>query len=190
MRIDVWADFCGPETLHTLDELTEAMTASGHEGELELVWHSFEQDRSPGERNTFDAHRVHHLARTHGLGDAAVEALARAAADGTALGDRAALVPIATAVGLAEDEVREMLDGDGSGYPVRVDEATAKMAGIETAPTIVFGQKYSLAGVQPFETILMALEQAWAEKDIAPTARGGMCGDGGCGCGDSGCGAS
>lgn len=138
--------------------------------------------------NTFDAHRVVHLAAEQGLADAAHERLMRAYfTDGLAVGDRDVLVRLATEIGLDGDVVREMLESDDYGNHVRSDEATAKMLGIESVPFFVLDRKYGVSGAQPVEVFTQALETAWSTRhDVPePVPAGGGCGGG---CGAGGCG--
>ena len=59
--------------------------------------------------NTFDAHRLIHLAATHGLGGAMKERLLAAYfTEGRSVGDRATLAELAGEVGLDRDEVDEV----------------------------------------------------------------------------------
>ena len=61
--------------------------------------------------NTFDAHRLIHLAASHGLQAQAKERLLRAYfTDGLPIGDPDTLVTIGAELGLPADEVRAMLD--------------------------------------------------------------------------------
>lgn len=143
--------------------------------------------------NSFDAHRVVHLAAEQGLADAAQERLMRAYfTDGLAIGDRNTLVELAVQIGLDESAVRAMLESDDYGNHVRSDEATATMLKIEAVPFFVLDRKYGLPGAQPPEVFAQALHQAWDTRHEAPepVAVGGGCGcgGGGCGCGDGGCG--
>ncbi|MEW1952631.1 DsbA family oxidoreductase [Terrabacter sp. NPDC080008] len=159
-----------------------SMAAAAAELGLEFNW---EQARYG---NTFDAHRVVHLAAEHGLADAAHERLMRAYfTDGLAVGDRDVLVQLATEIGLDGEQVREMLDSDDYGNHVRSDEATAKMLGIESVPFFVFDRKYGVSGAQPPEVFTQALETAWEHRHEVPepVAAGGGCGGG---CGAGGCG--
>ncbi|MER7072166.1 DsbA family oxidoreductase [Terrabacter sp. NPDC000476] len=138
--------------------------------------------------NTFDAHRVVHLAAEHGLADAAHERLMRAYfTDGLAVGDREVLVGLAGEIGLDPDAVRAMLESDDYGNHVRSDEATAKMLGIESVPFFVLDRKYGVSGAQPPEVFTQALRTAWETRHEVPepVAAGGGCGGG---CGAGGCG--
>jgi len=138
--------------------------------------------------NTFDAHRVVHLAAEHGLAGVAHDRLMRAYfTDGLAVGDRETLASLALEIGLDESEVREMLASDDYGNHVRSDEATARMLGIEAVPFFVLDRKYGVSGAQPVEVFTQALETAWATRHERPepvavgAGCGGGCGDGGCG---------
>ncbi|MFM6848654.1 MAG: DsbA family oxidoreductase [Terrabacter sp.] len=159
-----------------------SMAAAAAELGLEFNW---EQARYG---NTFDAHRVVHLAADQGLAAAAHERLMRAYfTEGLAVGDRETLVGLATDIGLDADAVRDMLDSDDYGNHVRSDEATAKMLGIESVPFFVLDRKYGVSGAQPVEVFTQALETAWAHRHEVPepVAAGGGCGGG---CGAGGCG--
>jgi predicted DsbA family dithiol-disulfide isomerase len=138
--------------------------------------------------NTFDAHRVVHLAAEHGLADVAHERLMRAYfTDGLAVGDRETLVGLAAEIGLDPDAVRAVLGSDDYGNHVRSDEATARMLGIESVPFFVLDRRYGVSGAQPVEVFADALETAWAHRDDdrEPVAAGAGCGGG---CGAGGCG--
>ncbi|MGW5241122.1 DsbA family oxidoreductase [Monashia sp. NPDC004114] len=162
-------------------EQHRSIAAAAIELGLEFNW---EQARYG---NTFDAHRVVHLAADHGLADLAHDRLMRAYfTDGLAVGDRDSLVALALEIGLDESEVREMLDSDDYGNHVRSDEATAKMLGIESVPFFVLDRKYGLSGAQPVGVFQQALATAWATRHeqpepVAVGGCGGGCGAGGCG---------
>ncbi|WP_256794932.1 DsbA family oxidoreductase [Terrabacter sp. Ter38] len=159
----------------------ESMAAAAAELGLTFNW---EQARYG---NTFDAHRVVHLAAEQGLADAAHERLMRAYfTDGLAVGDREVLVRLATEIGLDDGAVRAMLESDDYGNHVRSDEATAKMLGIESVPFFVFDRKYGVSGAQPVEVFTQALDTAWSTRHevpepVAAGGCGGGCGAGGCG---------
>lgn len=161
----------------------EALASSAAAEDLTFAW----REARPG--NTHDAHRLTHLAAERGLGSEAVDRLMRAYfSEGEAIGDRGTLVRLAAEIGLAEDEVREMLDSDDYGNHVRSDQATAKMLGIEGVPFFVLDRKYGVSGAQPVELFSQALQQAWDTRHEEPELReaagcGGGCGNGSCGSG-------
>src|SRR3954451_7997522 len=81
--------------------------------------------------STFDAHRLVHLAETHGRQDAMKERLLRAHfTEGELVSDHAVLARLAAEVGLPADEVTELLAGDRYAAEVRADEQTAGSLGI------------------------------------------------------------
>ena len=124
----------------------------------------FHLDRSL-RSNTFDAHRLVHLAATAGLQDAAKERFMRAYfSEGEPVGDRDALVRLAVGAGLDRDEVVRVLDGDDYADAVRADEAEARSLGITGVPFFVVDRKYGVSGAQPADQLLAVLERAWSER--------------------------
>jgi predicted DsbA family dithiol-disulfide isomerase len=140
----------------------------------------FERIR-PG--NTFDAHRLLHLAEERGLQDAVKERfLLGYMSEGEAIGDPAVLQRLATQAGLAEEEVRRVLSSDAYAEEVRADEAQARELGINGVPFFVFDERLAVSGAQPAELLLSALNQAFADRAAAPAVfdEGAMCGPEGC----------
>jgi predicted DsbA family dithiol-disulfide isomerase len=113
--------------------------------------------------NSFDAHRLIHLAAAHGRQDEAKERLMRAYfTEGVAIGDRDALVALAADIGLDPDEARAVLDGDAYADAVRDDETLAHRIGINAVPFFVLNRRYGVSGAQPAEILVQALEKACA----------------------------
>jgi predicted DsbA family dithiol-disulfide isomerase len=112
--------------------------------------------------STFDAHRLIHLAQTHGLQDAMKERLLLAYhSEGRLISDHETLVALAAEVGLPDAEVREMLAGDRYADAVRDDERTAQQFGISAVPTFVVDRKLAASGAHPPEALLGLLRQGW-----------------------------
>ncbi|MFL1379165.1 MULTISPECIES: DsbA family oxidoreductase [unclassified Nocardiopsis] len=111
--------------------------------------------------NTFDAHRLVHLAQSRGLGDAAHERFMDAqlvrAKD---LSDPETLVAIAVEIGLEEAEAREVLAGDAFTAEVNADIDTARQLGATGVPFFVMDRAFGVSGAQPVEVFLNALEKA------------------------------
>jgi predicted DsbA family dithiol-disulfide isomerase len=123
----------------------------------------FDQVRSG---NTFDAHRLLHLAAEHGVQGQLKERLMSAYfTEGRAIGDTDTLAALAVETGLAEDLVREVLGGGAYADDVRADEALARDYGVTGVPFFVIAGKYAVAGAQRSDVLLDALEQAWSEID-------------------------
>ena len=135
--------------------------------------------------NTFDAHRLIHLAAQHGLMDAAKERLLRAYfTEGRAIGHRDEIVAIGVDLGLPEANVRAALDGDAFAAEVRADEREAREIGVQGVPFFVFDRRLAVSGAQPEAVFMQALTRAWAERAPKFEAVGGAtdaaCGDEGC----------
>jgi len=119
---------------------------------------------------TFDAHRVVHLAETHGLQDAMKERLLRAYfIEGELMADHDTLVRLAVEVGLDEQEVGELLAGDRYAEEVRDDEQTATELGISAVPTFVIDRRLGASGAQPPDALLELLREGWAKRSPTST---------------------
>jgi predicted DsbA family dithiol-disulfide isomerase len=115
--------------------------------------------------NTFDAHRVLHMARDEGRQREVLERLLSAYfADGVPIGDRAALAVSAAQAGMDERAVRAMLGSDAYASAVRDDEQEAAMLGITAVPFFVIDRRYGLPGAHPPETIRAAIDRAREER--------------------------
>ncbi|MGE9808373.1 DsbA family oxidoreductase [Janibacter sp. G1551] len=114
--------------------------------------------------NTFDAHRLIHLAKSLGRQDAMKERLLRAYfSEGEPVGDTDTLVRLATEIGIDEAVAREALVSGAHAEDVRRDEAQARAYGISGVPFFVIDEKYGISGAQPTEVFEQALDQAWTE---------------------------
>lgn len=115
--------------------------------------------------NTFDAHRLIHLAAAHDLQDAMEERLMRAYfTEGLPIGERETLVALASEIGIDAGEARDMLKSNAYADAVRDDERRAASLGISGVPFVVLGEKYGVSGAQPSEIFQRALQQAWDES--------------------------
>ncbi len=115
--------------------------------------------------NTFDAHRLIHLAATHGLQQEAEERLFQAYfTEGRALGDAETLVQLVSEIGIGADEARAVLGSDAYADEVRADEQRARAFGIGGVPFFAVDERYGVSGAQPTELFGEVLERAWAES--------------------------
>jgi predicted DsbA family dithiol-disulfide isomerase len=132
--------------------------------------------------NTFDGHRLLHLAAAHGRQDAMKERLMRAYfGEGEPIGDAAVLERLALDVGLPADEVRDVLGGERFGAQVRDDERTAAALGIRAVPFFVVDRRIGASGAHPAAALLDLLRQALpAEPAVEVVAEGASCGADGC----------
>jgi len=118
--------------------------------------------------NTFNAHRLTHLAAKFGLQDEAEERLLKAYfMEGLNIQDEKVLVQLGTDIGLEEKAVRYMLASDEYSYDVRMDAYEAQQIGVRGVPFFVIDRKYAVSGAQPSEVFLGALQTARKEWEAA-----------------------
>jgi predicted DsbA family dithiol-disulfide isomerase len=131
--------------------------------------------------NTFDAHRLLHLARAHGVQLALKDRLMRAYfTEGVAIGDANALAPFAVEVGLAQSDVRGVIDSDRFADDVRRDEQLAAELGISGVPFFVMAGRLGVSGAQTPDVLLGALERARADAATESAIDAPACGPEGC----------
>ncbi len=112
--------------------------------------------------NTFDAHRLLHLAAAHGKQVELKERLFAANfCDGERVGEAATLQRLGEEVGLPADDVRATL-ADPARYrdAVRADQQAAQRLNVRGVPFFVFGGKVGVSGAQPVDTLLAAMARA------------------------------
>jgi predicted DsbA family dithiol-disulfide isomerase len=113
--------------------------------------------------NTFDAHRLLHLAASRQIGDKAMERLMHAYfSEALPVGDRAALANLAPEFGISTNDALAMFESDAFVEAVRADETRASALGISGVPFFVIDGKIGISGAQPVEVFAKAL------KDNAP----------------------
>jgi predicted DsbA family dithiol-disulfide isomerase len=114
--------------------------------------------------NSFDAHRLIHLGRVHGLQDAVKERFLRAYfTEAEPIGDRETLARLAVEAGLDPAEVDETLATGRFADEVREDERRARLLGINGVPFFVLDERLGVSGAQPTEVFVQALRQAAAQ---------------------------
>ena len=161
-------------------QMIDTMTATGAADGVEM---RFDRIR-PG--NTFDAHRLVHLAADRGLQHEMKAALLRAyLTDGEPIGEHTALRRVAVATGLDAAEVDEVLGSDRYARDVRADESLAQQLGISAVPFFVIDRTYGVAGAQTPDVLRGVLEKARGEatplqvvgagSDHAPGCDGDTC---------------
>ncbi|MDX3851510.1 DsbA family oxidoreductase [Streptomyces sp. AK02-01A] len=120
--------------------------------------------------NTFDIHRLSHLAKARGRQDELLNLAYRANfAEERSVYDHETLVDLAVEAGLDEAEARGVLaDSDAYADDVRADEREAAELGANGVPFFVLDRRYGVSGGQPAELFTQALEQAWQGRTITP----------------------
>ncbi|MFF9399779.1 DsbA family oxidoreductase [Streptomyces sp. NPDC014744] len=123
--------------------------------------------------NTFDIHRLLHLAKARGRQDELLTLAYRANfAEERSVYDADVLVELAVEAGLDADEARAVLaDPEAYADEVRADERAASELGANAVPFFVLDRRYGISGGQPAEVFAQALEQAWKDRPL--TAIGG-----------------
>lgn len=151
-----------PQAQQMLDQMTATAAAEGLDFRFDLA-------RSG---NTFDAHRLLHLALANGVQDDLKERLDHETfTNGLAVSDHESLTAVAVSAGLDEAQVRNVLASDQYADAVRADIAQARAYGISGVPFFVIDSKYGVSGAQPADQLLDVLNQAWqqwSESQPAP----------------------
>ena len=145
------------ETLH--GEMTERAAAEGLEFRFDLARGG----------NTFDAHRLIHLAATYGHQAAAQERLMRAYfTEGERIADKDTLIRLLVEVGVDAEEARDVLETERFASDVREDELLAAQLGIQGVPFFVLDRRLGVSGAQPPEVLVQALQRGWDEAVTLP----------------------
>ncbi len=114
--------------------------------------------------NTFDAHRLLHLAAARGLQLELTERLLDAYfTQGALVSDHAELTELAVGAGLDRAEVAAALTGDDFAEDVRADLALAGQFGVSGVPFFVFDRKYGVSGAQETAVFTDVLDRVWTE---------------------------
>lgn len=137
--------------------------------------------------NSYNAHRLLHLAKKHNLGNELEEVLFKAyLTDGKNVNDLTTLSLLGQEVGMDKTVVEEVLNSDQYGEAVKKDIAMAQQIGVQGVPFFVFDNKYAVSGAQHEETFVKTLEKVWEEGNFAPKVtllnsdQGDSCGIEGC----------
>jgi predicted DsbA family dithiol-disulfide isomerase len=147
----------------TYERITELAATEG------LDYHLDEARRG----NSFDAHRLIHLATAAGSGDAMKERLLRAYfVEAEPIGDPETLARLAADVGLDRDEVEAVLAGDRFADEVRADEQRAAALDITGVPFFLVDGRVGVSGAQDPDLLLRMLDRAWSTSEPTADPRG------------------
>jgi predicted DsbA family dithiol-disulfide isomerase len=132
--------------------------------------------------NTFDAHRLLHLAAVKGIQDAVKERFMRGYfTESKPVGDHETLTRLAVDAGLDEVDVKTVLTSDQYAADVVADEQQAAAYGISGVPFFVVDGRYGVSGAQSPDVLLQTLRTAYAEAHpltmVAASADGACEGD-------------
>ncbi|MFC4143204.1 DsbA family protein [Pedobacter mendelii] len=114
--------------------------------------------------NTFNAHRLIHLAAKHNLQDLAEEKLFEAHfVRSLNIGEDAILLQLAEEIGLDKMEAEDVLKSDKFAEAARYDVYESQNLGIRGVPYFVMDRKYAVSGAQPIQTFTDVLTQSFTE---------------------------
>lgn len=137
--------------------------------------------------NSFDAHRLSHLAKKYGKQNDLEEKLFLAYfTEGKNTADHSTLLQIGKDLGIDEQEITAVLNSNTYSNEVEQDITEAQQIGVRGVPFFVLDRKYAVSGAQESDTFLGALTKAYEEYTngvIEPIATNNSS----CGCGPEGC---
>jgi predicted DsbA family dithiol-disulfide isomerase len=110
--------------------------------------------------NSFDAHRMLHLAKTKGIQNELKEILfSYKFCEGKDIASHECLRIAAQSIGIELDEIQAVLESDKFYNEVRRDEDQARALGIHGVPYFRFNKEHSISGARPPEVFLQTLEE-------------------------------
>ncbi len=137
----------------------------------EQVGFTFSPDGRGRIWNTFDAHRLLHLAQVEGDEDQQATLkkalLAACHTRSERMGDHAVLSACANESGLSAERVKAVLDSDEFTTEVREQMKFYSSQGISSVPAVVINDQHLISGGQPVEVFEQALRQIAAEQVVA-----------------------
>lgn len=150
-------------SLSDMQEMQQRIAEMAAEEGIEFNW----QQANSG--NTFNAHRIIHLAQSKGLGHQAQEAFFYSyMTQGLPIGEREMVEDVAARIGLDAAEVEYVLDTDLFADFVRHDEQIAKeQLKVNGVPFFVFDQRVALSGAQPLEVFTEVLSKVQHDLEHA-----------------------
>ena len=138
--------------------------------------------------NSFDAHRLSHLAKKYGKQNELEEKLFSAYfTEGKNTADHNTLSQIASEIGLDATEVNSLLKSDQYADKVEEDIYQAQQVGVRGVPFFVLDHKYAVSGAQESATFLQALTRAFDEHKKENKVELIQTGNTGDTCGPDGC---
>ncbi len=114
--------------------------------------------------NTKNAHRLIHHAKSHGKGGEMKERLLSAYfSEGKNIDDAATLTSLGKEIGLADAEIKRVLESNQYEEEVELDSYESRQMGVRGVPFFVLDRKYAISGAQPDEVFTQTLEKSWNE---------------------------
>lgn len=114
--------------------------------------------------NSFNAHRLSHLAKVNNRGDQMEEHLFRAYfTEGKNIDDPETLRQLGIGAGLDSVDIDMLLQSDAYAGDVKHDIAEAQYLGIQGVPFFVMDNKYAISGAQAVPVFTQTLNKAFSE---------------------------
>lgn len=114
--------------------------------------------------NSFDAHRISHLAIKYGVQDKVEELLFAAHfTEGKNTSDHNTLIEIAKQAGIDTNEAKKVLESKEYTKEVLNDIEEAQQLGVSGVPFFVFDRKYAVSGAQDSKVFLETLNKSFAD---------------------------
>jgi predicted DsbA family dithiol-disulfide isomerase len=114
--------------------------------------------------NSYDAHRLSHLAKHHGVQDAVEESLFKAHfTEGKDISNKETLIAIGASAGMNAAEIETMLNTGAFTEEVARDIDEANQIGVSGVPFFVLNRKYAISGAQDTEVFRKTIDKAYSE---------------------------
>ena len=114
--------------------------------------------------NSFDAHRLSHLAKKYNKQNDLEEKLFSAYfTEGKNTGDHSTLLQIGKELNIDEKEITDVLKSDAYAEDVERDISESQQIGVRGVPFFVIDRKYGVSGAQEPDTFFNALTKAYEE---------------------------
>lgn len=139
--------------------------------------------------NTFDAHRLIHLAQQEDKALQTIDALFVAHfEEGKDVSDKQLLSEIGERAGINKEKIKELWETDKLSYEVNQDIMESRNLGINSVPFFVFDRKYAISGAQPVTSFTEVLQKSFANwrkenplfVELNSNQEGGSCSENGC----------
>jgi predicted DsbA family dithiol-disulfide isomerase len=157
------------EAQRMIDTMTATAAAEGLDFRFDLA--------RPG--NTFDAHRLLHLALEHGIQDELKERLDRATfTEGVPVSEHEAFGHLPRTSACRRPRSTRCCRPTATPTPSASTRRRPGAYGITGVPFFVLDGRYGISGAQPADVILQGLEQAWAERTLLTLVTAGAQADG------------
>ncbi len=127
--------------------------------------------------NTFDAHRLIHLAGKYKLADLAEEQLFKACfTEGLDISNHDVLLNIGQQIGLDKNQILQMLDSNEFANDVHTDIEDAENLNLYYVPFFLFDRKHIITGVVSEDDFLKVLNKVFTKDDAdIETIQGKSC---------------